>query len=143
MPPGPRSRSSTSRYRTDPQAESEGPSAMARSSSQVPAHIGGRLAVLDAELGQHGRDMVIDRLGRDEQGARDLGVGLSFADQLEHLAFTPREPEWMRPGCPARARWHRPGTYLAQLLAGEAGRRLGAQVVETPQRVAQFVFVAG
>jgi hypothetical protein len=63
-----------------------------RLSSQVPAHISGRLAVLDAELGQHGRNVVIDRLGRDKQGAGDLGVGLSFADQLEHLAFTRSEP---------------------------------------------------
>jgi hypothetical protein len=57
---------------------------------------------------------VIDRLGRDEQGAGDLGVGLSFADQLEHLAFTRSEPQWVRPGRPARAggtdrapRWRR------------------------------------
>jgi hypothetical protein len=39
-------------------------SSPARLSSQVPAHISGRLAVLDPELGQHGRDVVIDRLGR-------------------------------------------------------------------------------
>ena len=32
-----------------------------------------------------------------------LGVGLSFAGQLEHLAFTRSEPEWMRPGRSARA----------------------------------------
>jgi hypothetical protein len=96
-----------------------------RLSGQVPAHIGGRLAGLDAEFGQHGRDVVIDRLGRDKQGAGDLGVGLSFADQLEHLAFTWSEPERMRPGGSARAGRHRAGTYLAQLLAGEAGRRFG------------------
>src|ERR1700722_10130958 len=66
-------------------------------SSHVPAQLGGRLAVGDAELGQHGRDVVIDCLWRDEQRAGDLGVGLSFADQLEHFAFTRSEPERMRP----------------------------------------------
>src|ERR1700691_2001729 len=103
-----------------------GTTGLARLSSQVPAHVSGRLAGLDAEFGQHGRDVMIDRLGRDKQGAGDLGVGLSFADQLEHLAFTRSEPEWMRPGRSARAGRHRSGTYVAQLLAGEAGRRLGA-----------------
>jgi len=98
----------------------------ARLSGKGPAHVSGRLAGLDAELGRHGRDVVIDRLGRDRQGAGDLGVGLSFADQLEHLAFARGEPEWMRPGRPARAGRHRPGAYAAQLLAGEARRRLGA-----------------
>jgi hypothetical protein len=101
-------------------------SSPARLSSQVPAHISGRLAILDAELGQHSRDVVIDRLGRDKQGASDLGIGLSFADQLEHLAFTRGEPEWMRPGRSARADRHRPGAYLAQLLAGEAGQPPGS-----------------
>ena len=96
------------------------------SMKQFLAHVSGRLAFLDAELGQHGRDVVIDRLGRDKQGAGDLGVGLSFADQLEHLAFTRGEPEWMRPGRSARAGRHRPGAYVAQLLAGEARRCLGA-----------------
>ena len=38
-----------------------------RLSGQVSAHVSGRLAVLDAELGQHGRDVVIDCLGRDKQ----------------------------------------------------------------------------
>src|ERR1700729_1014231 len=101
-------------------------SSPARLSSQFATHISGRLAVLDAELGQHGRDVVIDCLGRDKQGTGDLGVGLSFADQLEHLAFTRSEPEWMRPRRSARTGRHRPGTYLAQLLAGEASRCLGA-----------------
>src|ERR1035438_1857505 len=107
-------------------------SSPARLGSQVPAHIGGRLTVFDAKLGQYGRDVVIDCLGRDKQGAGDLDVGLSFADQLEHLAFTRSEPEWMRPGRSAPAGPHRPGAYLAQLLAGGARRRPGGPPIHTP-----------
>ena len=94
-------------------------SSLARLSGEVPAHISGRLAVLDAELGQHGRDVVIDRLGRDKQRAGDPGVGLPFADQREHLAFARGEPEWMRPGRSARA--PAPSGHLCGAASGGRG----------------------
>jgi hypothetical protein len=62
---------------------------------------GGGLAGWGAEFGQHGGDVVVDGLGGDEQLGGDLDVGVSGADQLEHLMFAAGQPGRIGPGgCP-------------------------------------------
>ncbi len=48
-------------------------------------------AVVDLQLHQDVRDVVLDRLGADVKLARDHGVVLAVRDQLQHLDLTVRE----------------------------------------------------
>ena len=57
-----------------------------------------------AEFGQHGRDVMIDGLGRDEQLLGDLGVAVPDHDQVENLVLPLGQAERM---CPRRGA--RPG----------------------------------
>src|SRR5919106_1717642 len=48
-------------------------------------------AVLDLQLHEDVRDVVLDRLWANEELARDLGVVLAVRDQFEHLDLAVRE----------------------------------------------------
>ena len=51
-----------------------------------------------AELGQDGGDVVVDRLGRDDQLGGDLGVGAPGADEVKDLLLAAGQAEGMLAG---------------------------------------------
>ena len=103
----------------------------------------GRLvARRDAELLQHGGDVVVDRAHREHEPLRDLRVREPLADQLEHVQLTLREAGGIGARGRARAapRGHPGG---AQPGAHASGRARGIHGVEDPQALGDGARVAG
>ncbi len=90
-----------------------------------------------AQLGQHGRDMMIDGFRRDEQLPGDLRVRMARADQAEHLLLAAGQPQRMGPRRGARPGRDGPDAELAHRLAGRRRPAAGApRSVKASQRVA-------
>ena len=79
----------------------------AGTNSSAPVRRTGRRALAAARVGTPSLARIAetwwsDGLDGDEQLRGDLGVGLPGADQVEHLALAPGQPERVAPGWPAR-----------------------------------------
>jgi hypothetical protein len=78
----------------------------------------------DAELAVHLAEMGLDRLSRNEQGLRDLGIAVPRGCELCDTAL--RDGQWPYPGLVRRAR---PVSGGAEFDAGSLGERSRAAAV--------------
>jgi hypothetical protein len=80
---------------------------------------------------------MVDGPAGDEQLGGDLRVGVPGADQVEHLALAPGQPERMGAGRGSRPGRDRPDAKPAHLLPGDLRGRRCAEVGEDCQGLAQ------
>src|SRR5215470_19059995 len=114
-----------------------GPELALREQAELGGPGRGGVAVRRAELGEHGGDVVVDGLGRDEQLRRYRRVGLPGTDLREDLALAPGEPERIATGRGPGAGRDGPCAERAQPLPGEPGRGGRADLGEGAQRLPQ------
>ena len=98
---------------------------------------------MGAELAKDRADVVVARLGREEEALGDLGVPQALSDELQHLEFARREvggvAQCRRAGPPRQPA--RPA--LAQPARDEHRGRPGAQPLQLDKRAAKRVLVLG
>src|SRR2546421_9413683 len=110
-------------------------------SGELPNLGRGLAASLDAELGQDGRDMVVDGFRGEEQALRDLAIGQAFGDHGEDLGLALGEVGAVAQRCRARAARQAPYSLPAQAPRDDGRRRAGPQHLELPQGLTKIVFI--
>ena len=90
---------------------------------------------------QHGRDVMVDGLGGDEQLGGDLGVCVAGADQVGYLLLTPRQAQRMGPrrgrgpaGIDRRPIWASSAGYPGRGRCPLAGKIFTALRYRAPRR---------
>ena len=98
----------------------------------APRTVGQLLARAQGELGEHAREVTLDRAHGHEERLSDLAVGEAVARQLGHAPLARRQRL-----DPAQGHAPRLGAGGAQLGLGEVGQRRGARVMGDVERLAQ------
>ena len=95
------------------------------------------------ELAQDGRDVVVDRLGREEQALGDVAVAQAVRDQLEDLELAGGQQRRVLARRRPWAAREVGGAALAQPAGDDGGGRGGPEGAQLVERAAQRPFVVG
>ena len=113
-----------------------------RGRGQLSADGRGVAAVGDAELGEHGGDVVVHGPHRYDEPRRDLAVGQPLADHGQDLRLSDRQSRDVRRGRRAGPARHAGEPPAAQLSAEVIAGAVGAELVEDSQCFVGRVLVA-
>src|SRR5439155_27277541 len=95
---------------------------------------------LHAKLAEDRGDVVVDRLGREEQAPGDLRVAQAFGDKSQDLRLTPGQVGGIAEGRRARAARDAARSLVSQASRNDCSPGAGAELLKHLQRCAQVVF---